>query len=466
MSDIPDLLVRRWKHALLLGALVVAEVVGGVVLHQLTTLHGIKGFALYISGCAILVHYVHLLAHHYRPVPRNLRTVINHLHTVPDDDAARIDWRSVGQSLDALIAARGDFPHVIISEWRKVSERIGSDPQNCERLLRWLQVLALFAKRGVTLPSIDHITELLRRVTVPRQVEAIFRQSLAEEVRRMNELAQEQPIPRVDRDRQYTYASGVAQYYAAKPRDEQPTVYATALDTPSAFYRDFEKYFKSQTELSPADQNHYLIYAEKELRNLERLLEHIAGHQDVVPELHATAPSEKARVVVIEKARLIEDFAQADFWNFIKWHIVNHVGLKFFLRDAATSRDAFRSYEDELCKRTGQAPHETIDDYIVYGDECVFGRIDSHPDADGRVTLGFYYANGHERHSSSAPVIVKYRKFFETLWSDDRARTLTGLWWLADFKGVLGGAGAELASLGEQYKKSLMLKPVGDRSGG
>ena len=57
------------------------------------------------------------------------------------------------------------------------------------------------------------------------------------------------------------------------------------------------------------------------------------------------------------------------FWDFNKWHIKNHFGLKYFIVNDTLE------YQDDLTSITGEDKEHSIDDFIVYGNECVFGCV-------------------------------------------------------------------------------------------
>ena len=319
-------------------------------------------------------------------------------------DAGSVDWVQLNGSISTLLDLQGRFPYLII-------EHLGAHVQISERadsVLVWTDIL--FDDTRLSRKLSQDVESVLRTLHVPKQVEGIFSNSLKELAQKMAVLAEEKPIPKVDLATQYTYAGGVAQYYR-DDQDDRFTVFATALDTPSRFWRDYETYFKNQAPLKNFNDAVFAEYASQELSNL-------TTPPDNVPIRRSEPPPAKSRVVLIKTAQLKAELATPDFWGFVEWHVQNHFGLKFLLSDKLRAD----WYERTLSQVTGQERAETIDDFIAYGDHCVFGRVNPNPDPEGKVTLGFLY--------NDAQLITKYSTFFQMLWRNDYSFTLSELWFV------------------------------------
>jgi hypothetical protein len=263
----------------------------------------------------------------------------------------------------------------------------------------------------------DEIDELVRsKHPVPKQVESVFIESVKREVDRMLKLARQEPVPDADVNTQYNYASGVAGHYKRHPTK---SIGATALDLPSTFFDRQREYFIFQESLT-ADSAPFYSFARDEARNLKLLIARInAAGVGVEPERVDPLPN-KARIVIIDETKLRAELQEPKFWEFVSWHITFKFGLKFLLRDPT------HTYEDRLAGFTGIDKEKTIPDFIVYGDDGVFGRINS--DAKGNwATLGFHYATDGEN------TVRRYETFFQNLWQRDvdefpETHTLTELW--------------------------------------
>lgn len=278
-------------------------------------------------------------------------------------------------------------------------------------------------RTGVAGKVKDEIDELVRsKHPVPKQVEAVFIESVKREVDRMLKLARQEPVPDADVNTQYNYASGIADHYKRHP---VRSIGATALDLPSIFFEKQRNYFTFQESLT-ADSAPFYAFAKDEARNLKLLMARIgAGGVGVEPERHVDRLPNKARIVIIDEAKLRAEFQEPKFWEFVSWHVTFKFGLKFLLRDPA------HTYEDRLAGYTGIDKGKTIPDFIVYGDDGVFGRINA--DTKGNwATLGFHYATAVSRRTGENTV-SRYETFFKNLWLDHvdefpETHTLTELW--------------------------------------
>jgi hypothetical protein len=264
----------------------------------------------------------------------------------------------------------------------------------------------LFYVRFMPIPA--NLKEMVERMPagVPTPLKTWFVESSSEEVEHMEAFAKDAPVHDVDLNVQYRYARGIALHYRKRIVD---TIYATALDLPSTFFSSQDLYFETQVGLHTISRESFKTYARFEAVNLGLTLAQGANTQ---PTRVGVKPSEKARIVVIDQATLTMELQQPQFWDFVDWHVTHGFGLKFFVSDAVAVR-----YEKLLELATGLDSKKTIDDFIVYGTQCVFGRVSSGP-RKGRVTLGLHHVPDDKDEPSS--IVATYRKFFSFLWRDEK----------------------------------------------
>jgi hypothetical protein len=410
-------LLGRVPKSALLAAVLFAEVTGGFVmkvfLKQLDNWH--EWLAFFLMSAAVL-HWVHLIQDHYRArTPEDVSKTILKLQK----DHPQTNWVKIEECFQTLKTFQGEFDSSVIEKWCSLS----AHRMNLNGLL---ELIDLFHQREMSAAFVEDLIAELRPLRVPRQVEFIFKASLEDQVNKMNELADQRPVEG-DLDTQYVYAGGVARYY--RERGEVPTIYATALDIPSVFHDQYRHYFTIQEEFSIPDHR-FEIYRAGEEKNLKEIL-YLGGKRAY----HPYDPSEKARIVVISRETLLEDLGRDGFWKFLRWHVQHQFGVKFFIRDV---KSAQKSYEEQLHDRMHSPKAHPIQDFIVYGSECVFGRINPQP-KNGKNSLGFRYARAG---SESEKLVDAYRAFFEHLWrdhdgerhTDDKTYTLTDLWEFKEFR--------------------------------
>jgi hypothetical protein len=244
-------------------------------------------------------------------------------------------------------------------------------------------------------------------LATPKQIESVFVQSVSVEVDRMLKLTNQEPVENVNLETQYNYASGIAAHYVAHP---VPTIAATALDVPSEFFREHHRYFTMQEPLVTSSRE-FLAFGKQEAINLDVLIEKATAG----PWRHGGGPPAKARIVVIDEQTFAEELERDDFWKFVNWHVRHQFGLKFFLRELADD-----TYENLLAGAVDPNQDRTIDDFIVYGEGCVFGRVN--PQArDKQAKLGFHYAT-EPSPEHGIDTVHNYRDFFVALWTDKDER--------------------------------------------
>ncbi|HKS22470.1 MAG TPA: hypothetical protein VJZ76_06720 [Thermoanaerobaculia bacterium] len=342
----------------------------------------------------------------------------------------RLD-RHEGVALVVVSLAMAHWGHLIQERYRArtpkdVSKTISAikreqpDPYGGFDVLGWLDLIKGFRKRGLSPEFVSGLIAEFEGLNVPRQVEFILKASFADQVKKMHNLTNGQPVEG-DLETQYLYAGGVARYY--RERSGVPTIYATALDIPSVFYEKYNPYFKMQEDFSLNDEL-FEAYRHAEDTNMKRIL---AGGNGIYARQD---PPAKARIVVIKQETLLAELERDGFWKFLEWHVGHRFGVKFFIRDLDREQ---MSYEQQLRNRTQKEP---IYDFIVYGTECVFGR--TNPEPEGRNWFGFRHA---PKGTVAEALVTDYRDFFKYLWSDhderhadDKTYTLTELWTLDAFK--------------------------------
>jgi hypothetical protein len=417
--------------AIMLGA----EVIGGIITHYYVGLDTWREWIVFIGASAAVLHWVHLIQEHYRArTPEDVSKTILALQAERSD----ANWVQIEKCFQILKTVHGDFDPSVIEKWHNLSS-------HRMKLRELLDLIEQFHQREMSPAFVDDLIVELRPLHVPRQVEFIFKASLADQVRKVNDLASERPV-KGDLDTQYLYAGGVARYY--RERGEVPTIYATALDVPSVFHDEHRRYFTFQENFSTGDHN-FETYREGEEKNLNQIFSIFPGDRAYRP----YEPPEKARIVVIARGTLLEELGRDGFWKFLRWHVQHRFGLKFFIRDFQPRQT---SYEKQLQDRIPGA--DPIHDFIVYGSECVFGR--TNPKPEEKNSLGFRYARAA---AESGKLVDAYRTFFEHLWrdhdgdryTDDKTYTLTDLWAFDDFRAKLReqstSRGDELSHL---YKRS------------
>lgn len=251
-----------------------------------------------------------------------------------------------------------------------------------------------FQKLPVTISqSILKLAEVDR---VPVQVRSVIEHSLGQLERMLKELSEGGRITGATLKQQYVYAAAVAEHHAARgEKDKQFRYLATALDKPSEFYAKNSDYFAIQKAFpKPSEKGKF--YAEASSR------------WQAIPQ--------KARVVVINGGDLAKEIKDDFFWQFVEWHLLNNCfGLKFLISDED-------SYRIRLSALVNEDNHMSIDDFIVYGNECVFGRVDLKADPLGQVTLRLA-----TKENSGPDPASKYVLAFETLWADQGCRTVWDL---------------------------------------
>jgi hypothetical protein len=412
------------------------EIAGGLILKKVSGALATPPEQLaFFVGSGILAHYIHLLLDHLRPTELDdLEKAVDHLEP---KDGVGLNRGNVREALKTLVESGGAVqPEVVKTATHLVTKSGHGDQEGQQQIVRWLSLLERFDRQVMSRDFVRQLTDMLHGLKVPRQVESIFNLSLQKEVERMALLAAEQAVEKVDLRTQYVYASGVAKYYETR---SVSSIYATAHDTPSLFYNDHEEYFRRQKPLLTNTVD-FLKYSSGEVQNLRLIIGSFDGKAGR-PARYGGSPAEKARIVIIRKDDLLKDLKQEKFWALVQWHAANHFGLKFFIRDVyADDKDDW--YESELCNVTDRDPDHTIDDFIVYGDDCVFGRIYTKPDLQSRVSLGFHYLRQATATPGNGAVIPIYRDFFIQLWKDRRSHTLTELW---DLHGINAKAVTERA---------------------
>jgi hypothetical protein len=110
-----------------------------------------------------------------------------------------------------------------------------------------------------------------------------------------------------------------------------------------------------------------------------------------------TIPS-KARIVLISYENLLNDYEinYDAFQKFIKWHIDNNWGLRFYQKSI---EDIHKIFEMNI-----EPP--IIKDFLVKDDHCVYGRISNEKESTVKIQLIL-----------NNPIkIEEYKNFFETIW--------------------------------------------------
>lgn len=400
--------------AIMLGA----EVIGGIITHYYVGLDTWREWIVFIGASAAVLHWVHLIQEHYRArTPEDVSKTILALQAERSD----ANWVQIEKCFQILKTVHGDFDPSVIEKWHELSS-------HRMKLRELLDLIEQFHQREMSAAFVSDLIAELRPLRVPRQVEFIFKTSLSDQVRKMNGLADERPVEGNLRA-QYLYAGGVARYY--QERGEVPTIYATALDIPSEFFRDeHRRYFAIQEKFSTGEHR-FEIYRQGEEENLNKIFSRFGSNRGYRP----YDPPEKARIVVIGRQELLTELGLDGFWKFLRWHVQYRFGLKFFIRDFYPAQIP---YEKQLEDRTQSA--DPIRDFIVYGSECVFGRVNPKPGDENE--LGFRYARAG---AEAEKLVDAYRAFFEHLWrdhdgdrhTDDKTYTLTDLWAFDDFRAKL-----------------------------
>lgn len=290
-------------------------------------------------------------------------------------------------------------------------------------------------------------------VRIPQQINSVFIDTVKEAVNHTLSLTRQEPVRDVSLYTQYQYARGVAGHYR-KRKVPLSFIRATALDLPSTFINDHFDYFEIQEHLA-TERNHFVAYAHQERWNLGQLAKWTPNDPRPTMERQPGAIPEKARIVVIERSLLPAELANEKFWAFVNWHATHDFALKFLLRKNADDKE----YENTLVQTVGTPKDQTIYDYIVYGDECVFGRIETKPNEQRRVTLGFHYAINEWK-----AVVTQYGSYFWCLWTDNvktfpDTHTLTELWELADIQPALAEHLSELDELKKVYGEAVQQRP-------
>ncbi|MEO8381244.1 MAG: hypothetical protein ABI779_16410 [Acidobacteriota bacterium] len=447
--------VPRYLPAIVWGT----EIAGGLILKvffgKLSTTQDLLAF---LVGSGILAHYIHLLVEHYRPA--NLDDLEHAVDRLEPKDGVSLNRENVRKVLKTVVESGGAVEPIVVETVTRLATDGGrGDHEGQQQIDRWLSLLERFDEREINRDFVRQITAMLHDLNVPRQVESIFNLSLQHEVKRMALLAAEHAVEKVDLNTQYLYASGVAEYYETRMRVS--SIYATAHDIPSTFYNDHKDYFHRQTPLLTKTID-FLEYSSGEVQNLELIIGNFDGKAGRL-RAFIGPPAEKSRIVIIRLKDLLKDLQEENFWVFVQWHAAHHFGLKFFIRDIYAD-DTDNWYETELDNVTRRTRDQTIDDFIVYGDDCVFGRIYTEPDSQRRVSLGFHYLRQGAAPDNGS-VIPRYRDFFRQLWRDRRSRTLTELWDLlgndakrltsrARYEGVLNAYSAAYRIALEQQRQA------------
>ena len=371
-------------------------------------------------------------------------------------------WDDLAASLTHLLIHRGAVPPALVGTISSAIQKISPDKRDLyvRRVETWRGIVEHLSAHDFDDNLFDDIAEVLKKLhSLPAQVERIFISGLQTEVDFMNLLVGGKPITGTDRRRQFDYAGGVAQWYAGRD-DDDFTVWATALDRPSVFYKDFHDYFARQQEaLADFDDTPFQLFTRAERQNVRAFID----GRKTGPVM--TNPPAKARIVVIELDALTTELADPAFWEFVFWHPQTHFGLKFLVlgtSDPEGLKD--RSvYVKRLGQFTAKDPDQPIADFIVYGNECVFGRVDTSgkgdrtddptrnpKHADGEVTIRLLHLSDEQKQRSAdsalsvsdlKTVINGYRAYFRLLWTSQATVTLTGLF---DLLGLTHADTAEL----------------------
>ncbi len=459
-----QIIARYWVFLLLL---VTAEGGANYALHYVlerldVSIYSLRYWVAIFLGSAWILHYVKLLEERYGGEAKYQRIVgllrqareqeLNWGDLLPAFNLMlrygsdrSIAWSSIEECLLRLFERHSQFPADLI---HKLPNNLSAN--DAQQVCKWF---ALISKLGLSPTLIENIEQILRDLMIPKQVEGIFGSALRELAEKMALLAEERPIPKVDRSTQYSYAGGVATYYKEKTEAVNIfTVFATSLDTPSVFWGNHQRYFEQQAPLPNFDEPRFLTFADDERNNLERIDRLLTKGEPVTPYRNKNVPPAKSRIVLITQETLTHEFTKPPFWDFVKWHIQHHFGLKFLILNHYEPN----WYQDSLSKSTGETKAATIDDFIVYGEECVYGRVDPIKDTEGEVMLGFRYKP--PMHAGKS-VMAKYKSFFESLWLyEEHSLTLSELWY--EIKGVVESplSRQRLDEVLVEYRRDLRLR--------
>ena len=303
-------------------------------------------------------------------------------------------------SADVIITAgtiSAHKPHSISSpileELGRTVEIHTTNHDNMDGLVKvqeWITALAAIPNK-MSEDSIQAILGLAKTCSVPQVVEFAFKKALNDLNVRMQALTNGEIIPGAKIYDQYQIAAGVASYYKKQKQSATLTIWATALDRPSTFFQENQNYFASHQD--------WPVYGGENV-----------AFWEVSARRQKCTESRRCRIVVISSAELLEEYKNENFWLFVSWHFKNWFDLRFLLFENK------QQYSDQVNAITLEPAWKSIDDFIVYGTETVFGRVDLQPDANDFVKL---------RLVIKTPEVAQiYRGFFKVLWGHDHCKNL------------------------------------------
>lgn len=330
-------------------------------------------------------------------------------------------------------------------------------------------------------PVLSALNETLETLDIPYAINRVFQTELEKLKNMLKDLRDGSILHNYPIDEQFVLAGYVAQSYIKPHRNRLLTsVYATSLDLPSAFMEGFGRaYFHRLAGLTvsepiAADNQHagdempaihrtgtfdedrtfgafheYLGHETNRLSTLSNQGEVPAREFEAVKE-PLEAP-QKARIVVCTLERFLGEIVKAGKWektyphgfvNFNVWHGVNEFALRFLVLDdygqtldrlgqelpGTAAQNSLESMLEGYVKdlnasveESGKREDHDIDDFIVYNQDVVFGRVNPVPRSDSRVDLRMI--SGPQNRQA----IASYYHFFRYIWKHPHCYSLSDM---------------------------------------
>ncbi|MEL7474447.1 MAG: hypothetical protein AAGK04_14110, partial [Planctomycetota bacterium] len=321
---------------------------------------------------------------------------------------------------------------------------------------------------------VNHGIEVLQRSVVPSVLQPHFEarvEHFADEVVAMGRGVVQPYKSKLD---QFDLAGLIARFFVARAADNEDdrgliTVYATSLDSPTQFKSDYgagyfaqlarlQSAFKhdpstlsdAEASLLPNDFQPDAFVQEKRLgvTQLERYLE-----GDFTPEFAASESAlgvRCARLCVLPLVEFVDEIESSakmgsrkhGLADYVMWHWLHGFAVRFVLLEefVAPQRlsgldvegnarphldreellrhrdELWASYANHLRGHTIESPEHGIDDFIVYDDEIVFGRVVAAPTAQEDVLVRIIAPSRADK-GTFKELPLKYRDFFANAWS-------------------------------------------------
>lgn len=410
---------------------------------------------VFVFGSSMFIVWAGMFAIEYRFWPKaRLGKIMNKASKLDDG----IDDELVG-----LIDAYEAYPKAAAAAFRVFRELLQDDVTDGS------------SDGSVSVASRAHlISDIVTDLKIPHAVVPYFNDKIRQAVSDNRTLREGQPIRRGSKIEQFDIAGSLADSFAE--RDDQSgdqsieTVYATSLDAPRRFKESlasgyFEALRKLKSQIRPPEK---LSDAQRKdlkdfvsfddfavafrLRHVEALdtlanaepLTDAGERRALVDQIARDMSGKKmprmARLVVQSNAVLAEEVRSSPPHNalvglsdFIVWHLVNDFGIRFVPLEhylgIGTEQDAIPSdlvaeYSARLHAAVNEPPETSIDDFIVYNTEAVFGRVsallDEHKDSEPEVDIRLIApVPGDATKFKQTP--GKYRVFFHDLWKSSKS---------------------------------------------